>query len=131
MAYFIGTAGDDDFTGTAATDSFDLTQGGDDMARGGNYWDYFYLGGALTAADRINGGAGYDTLTLDGDYSGGLVLGTYTVTNMERWDLGGHSMQIGNSTQSKSVRSSRTPAHGQPHRICGNLRQLPGKHRGG
>jgi Ca2+-binding RTX toxin-like protein len=95
MTDFIGTAGDDDFTGTAATDNFDLTQGGNDTAKGGNYWDYFYLGATLTAADHIDGGAGYDSLSLDGDYSGGLVLAANTVTNIERWDLAaGHSYNI-------------------------------------
>ena len=92
---FIGTAGNDNFTGTATSDSFDLSQGGNDTAKGGNYWDSFSLGGALTAADRINGGAGYDYLFLDGDYSGGLVLDANSITNVESWYFTpGHSYDI-------------------------------------
>jgi Ca2+-binding RTX toxin-like protein len=95
MTFYTGTAGNDSFTGSALSDSFDLSQGGNDTAKGGNGYDSFTLGAELTAADRINGGAGYDYLYLNGDYSGGLVLGATTVVNIEQLYLyAGHSYNI-------------------------------------
>lgn len=92
MANFTGTAGDDTFVGTADADTFDLTQGGSDTVSGGNGFDEFYLGAALDAGDRIDGEGGSNRLRLDGDYSGGLVLGSKTVTNISDWVLAaGHS----------------------------------------
>ncbi len=49
---------------------------------GGN--DTFSMGGALTAADSIDGGAGsLDTVVLAGTYAAGLVFGAATITNVE------------------------------------------------
>jgi hypothetical protein len=60
------------FNGSAETDGSLAVTGG-----AGN--DLFTMGAALTAADRFDGGAGNDTLVLNGDYSGGAVLGTATI----------------------------------------------------
>jgi Ca2+-binding RTX toxin-like protein len=55
----------------------------------------FRLGAHLTAADTITGGAGSDTLKLNGDYSAGLVFGAATMTGVETLDLvGGHSYNL-------------------------------------
>lgn len=97
MTDFVGAAGDDFFVGGSGSDTFDLTQGGNDTARGGTGTspDYFYLGGALNEGDKLAGGGGTDRLYLDGDYSFGLVLGPKTVTNIELWYLAaGHSYNI-------------------------------------
>jgi Ca2+-binding RTX toxin-like protein len=40
-------------------------------------------GAALTAADRINGGAGSDFLYLSGNYAAGLTFDANTITNVE------------------------------------------------
>jgi hypothetical protein len=56
MATFTGTSGDDAFTGGKAGDDFHLEQGGDDTASGAGGKDVFYMGGALTADDRLDGG---------------------------------------------------------------------------
>lgn len=57
--------------------------------------DTFYLGASLTAADQIAGGGGTDTVVLNGDYSGGLVLGSTTLVNIELLQLtAGHSYDI-------------------------------------
>ena len=47
--------------------------------------DAIYAGGALTAADRIDGGAGVDQLALQGNYTGAnaLVLQAGTIANVE------------------------------------------------
>jgi Ca2+-binding RTX toxin-like protein len=54
---------------------------------GGN--DAFFVFGNLTAADTVNGGAGTDTVILNGDYSGAnaLVLGASSMTGVEAMTL--------------------------------------------
>lgn len=87
MATFVGTPGDDVFTGTAASDTFTLELGGDDKAFGRAGDDIFDLGSALNSADRLVGGNGYDTVNLDGDYSAGLVLAPSTLSEIEQVNL--------------------------------------------
>lgn len=70
---YLGTSGDDHIAGTDLVDSFDLSQGGDDTARGAGGNDTFYMGGAFTSEDRIFGGSGNDLMALDGDYSAGTL----------------------------------------------------------
>lgn len=76
------------FNGSAETDGFfDLTGGG-----GG---DKFYMGGALNASDKIDGGAGTDTLTLNGDYTAGVTFTATTVVKVEKIILSaGHSYKL-------------------------------------
>src|SRR5882724_9680029 len=88
MATFNGTAGDDTFDGTATADIFNLALGGNDIANGLDGDDVFNFGASLTAADRVDGGAGNDTVALAGDYSAGLVFGENVMTNVERLALG-------------------------------------------
>lgn len=45
--------------------------------------DYINVGAGLSVADKIDGGAGSDTLYLNGDYSTGLVLRPETIQNIE------------------------------------------------
>lgn len=71
MAQFIGTALDDVLDGTSKADRFDLSQGGNDAARGLRGDDRFLLGAAFTVDDIIDGGVGNDTLVLNGNYFGG------------------------------------------------------------
>ena len=62
-----------------------------DSLSGGDGDDFMEAG----FGDTVDGGAGYDTLYLDGDYSGGLWLGANTVTNIENWYFAsGHSYNI-------------------------------------
>ena len=69
---------------TEGDDVIDISQGGIDTVFGDGGNDTIYVGGALTAADRIDGGnGGNDTLQLDGDYSAGVTLGDLTITNVE------------------------------------------------
>jgi Ca2+-binding RTX toxin-like protein len=68
MADYDGTTGDDTLAGTDADDTFNLLQGGKDIASGDQGNDVFSLGGTLTSEDILDGGAGYDTILLDGAY---------------------------------------------------------------
>lgn len=81
MTNFTGTSGNDNFNGTTSIDSFDLSQGGDDIAFGDLGIDSFLLGAALDAADALDGGAGNDALNLAGNYN--LVLGATTLVSIE------------------------------------------------
>ena len=88
MATFNGTAGNDAFDGTAAGDFFELSLGGNDIANGLDGDDVFSFGATLTAADHIDGGAGNDAVSLNGNYSAGLVFGADVMTNVEMLVLG-------------------------------------------
>lgn len=89
MTSFVGTSGDDHFGGTSGADSYDMALGGEDTIKAGDGDDTVNMGAALDAGDQIDGGAGVDTLTLDGDYSAGLVLAADTIRNIEAISLAG------------------------------------------
>ena len=80
-----GTAGNDTMVGTPGNDYFDLSQGGNDTVSGGAGNDAFFFGAAFTAADRVDGGPGFDQIGLQGDYTGAnaLVLGANTIVSVE------------------------------------------------
>ena len=72
----VGGAGNDIITGNIGNDTFRFEQGGNDTANGGDGDDSAYFGAAYTSADSANGGTGADRLLLQGDYSGGVTLGS-------------------------------------------------------
>ncbi len=94
------------FDGSAETDGSFVVKGGagndvltgglgNDMLIGNGGNDTFFMGGALTAYDHIDGGDGKDTVVLNGDYSSGLVFGAATMVNVETLKLiGGHSYEL-------------------------------------
>jgi VCBS repeat-containing protein len=73
-----GDSGDNTITGTSGGDFFRLENGGNDNASGAGGNDAFYFGSTYTSADVVDGGAGSDQVALQGDYSGGVTLGTLT-----------------------------------------------------
>jgi Ca2+-binding RTX toxin-like protein len=82
----IGGTGSDKLAGGAGNDT--LTAGaGNDTLSGGSGNDVFNLGANLTAADKIDGGADYDIVRLQGNYSAGITLGAATLTGIEEIDL--------------------------------------------
>jgi len=83
MATFTGTSGDDVLVGTSGNDTFNMAQGGDDTVSGGAGNDKFNYGATFTAADHVDGGSGNDTLSLAGDYSGGVVFAPNSITSVE------------------------------------------------
>jgi Ca2+-binding RTX toxin-like protein len=84
-----GTWGDDDFTGTSGNDIFSMGKGGSDTVNGGGGNDLFKFGAAFDVSDKIDGGAGLDTLFLNGDYSAELSIYSTALVNVERIVLGG------------------------------------------
>lgn len=95
MTTFTGTSGDDTLKGAKTDDIFHLEQGGDDFVQGKGGSDVFFMGGALTGADSLDGGGGFNTVVLDGDYSGGLTFTATTITNIDVLELtGGHSYSL-------------------------------------
>jgi len=87
-----GTSGGDVLVGTSGDDLFNLRQGGDDYVQGGGGHDLFAFGASFTAADRIDGGDGSDTVFLDGNYgatAAPFALGAASLTSVEVLRLGG------------------------------------------
>jgi Ca2+-binding RTX toxin-like protein len=92
---FIGGAGDDVLTGSAWRNSFDLSLGGNDSATGGAKNDAFITGAALNAADRLDGGAGLNTVELAGNYgdagtSSPFGIDAAMLTNIQAMQLSGN-----------------------------------------
>jgi Ca2+-binding RTX toxin-like protein len=81
---FLGGAGNDTFTGGAGADSFSLALGGTDTVVAGAGNDSIDLGASLSAADKIDGGNGTDTMTLAGNYTGGVTFTATTLLNVEK-----------------------------------------------
>jgi Ca2+-binding RTX toxin-like protein len=91
-------AGNDDMTGGAQADTFDLTLGATDIAHGGGGNDVFFLGAAFDPSDSIDGGAGYDTVHSTGWFGAGadaLTFNNTTMQNVEDFVLdGGSGLEI-------------------------------------
>ncbi len=78
---FRGNGGDNLIAGGGGSDLLRLYDGGDDTVLAGAGSDNIFFIGSLTAADVVNGGAGVDTLVLQGPY-GALTL-TSNITQIE------------------------------------------------
>ncbi len=93
MGTFTGGAGNDTFTGTAANDQFSMGSGGNDTVSGLGGSDQFDFGATLNSGDRIDGGAGFDTVYVAGDYrlavGTEIELGSPVFTSIERLELSG------------------------------------------
>jgi Ca2+-binding RTX toxin-like protein len=77
-----GGAGDDMLIGGAGINIF-VSGAGVDTLIGGGSIDQYTLRGNLTAADQIDGKTGNDVVTLNGDYSAGIVFASTTMINVE------------------------------------------------
>src|SRR6185312_7167792 len=82
-------AGDDSITTGGGNDTIDAFTGCVDTVSGGGGSDTFQFNAALTAADKIDGGTGIDTLALIGNYSAGLTFSATTMINVEQINLFG------------------------------------------
>jgi Ca2+-binding RTX toxin-like protein len=110
----LGGEGNDVLRGSAYSDDLDGGDGNDtlslyypsafpklsnqaDRALGGSGNDNFFFGASLSQFDIVTGGADVDTLVIQGDYAGGLVLSA-NVTQIEGLSiLAGNNTNFGNS----------------------------------
>ena len=79
---FFGDATNNVITGTNTPDVFLMMDGGSDTAIGNGGNDYIFYGATLDATDDVDGGAGVDTLALQGNYT--LALGAQHLDGIER-----------------------------------------------
>jgi Ca2+-binding RTX toxin-like protein len=92
---FRGNGGNNVITGGSGADLLRLYDGGNDTVLAGAGNDNIFFIGSLTSADIVNGGDGIDTLVLQGNYAGGLIL-TSNVTLIENISvLGGGNTNFG------------------------------------
>lgn len=84
---FIGGGGDDVLDGSGGSDIL-IAGAGVDTLYGGDGGDNFEFGNNLGAQDYIDGGAGDDTITIEGSYTHFVVAAGQWV-NVERLFLGG------------------------------------------
>jgi Ca2+-binding RTX toxin-like protein len=90
-----GSKFNDTLKGTSGDNTIILSDGGNDIALAGDGNDVIVMGGALTAADKIDGGAGIDKVTLDGDYAAGVTFLSTTMIHVEALSLAaGHSYTL-------------------------------------
>ncbi len=90
-----GDSDDNVITGTSGNDSFRLQQGGVDEVLGENGNDFFYFGTALTADDKVDGGAGTDQIAIQGNYT--LTFGSGLVNIESLIPLPGNDLRFGDS----------------------------------
>jgi hypothetical protein len=94
MAKFIDTPDDDILTGSSKADTFHVLNGGDDTVLGNGGDDFIYMENTLDAADHIDGGDGYDMVSIKGDgYQDGLVFTATTMVGVEELDISGAGRQ--------------------------------------
>jgi Ca2+-binding RTX toxin-like protein len=84
-----GSASNDSIAGGALADVFDLALGGLDSVNCGGGDDQVFMGGQMTGFDNVAGGAGNDTVHIDGlDASDSITFTATTMTAVEDVLLG-------------------------------------------
>jgi Ca2+-binding RTX toxin-like protein len=118
---FRGNARANVITGGGGNDVLRLHDGGDDRAVGLGGNDIFFFGGSLSAADAVDGGDGFDTLVLQGNYpelslSGCNVVGLESISlqsgTITRWGQAGT-----NSYDYNLILANEHSAPGQQFRV--------------
>jgi Ca2+-binding RTX toxin-like protein len=74
---------DDRLVGGANNDTFYMLGGGNDRVAGNGGDDTFVVGANLDDFDEIEGGAGTDWVSLEGDYSAGVIFDAFTIHDIE------------------------------------------------
>lgn len=108
MATFVGTSGNDTINGTSAADFFNMNDGGTDTVNGSGSNDIATFAGTFTSADKFNGGTGYDTLILSGNYAAGVTFLSTTINSVEEIDMLGASNSYKLITNNLNVAAGQT-----------------------
>lgn len=107
MTTFTGTSGNDTENGTSGGDFFNMNDGGNDTVNGNAGNDVATFAGTFTSADKFNGGTGYDSLILSGNYAAGVTLLSTTLTGVEEIDM------LGSTNSYKLIMNNANVASGQ------------------
>ena len=101
-----GGEGNDSLVGGSVADTLSGGIDGNDTVLGGGGDDLIDQGSGLNGLDKIDGGAGKDTLLLSGDYSGGVTFSATTVTGVETILLDGgfsYDLTLNNNTNKATL----------------------------
>lgn len=93
-------SGNDVINTFAGNDRINISQGGNDTVNTGNGSDLITVGGALTAADAINGGANFDVIEINagtavGSFGGSTGVEGVTILNAGTTTLGSDAQLAG------------------------------------
>ncbi len=79
----------------AGDDTFNFADGDHNSAAGFAGDDHFNFGATFDAGDKVDGGDGNDTLSLDGDYSAGVTFADGTMRHVENLTVAhGHTYNL-------------------------------------
>ncbi|HTQ12392.1 MAG TPA: bluetail domain-containing putative surface protein [Rhizomicrobium sp.] len=84
--FFAGDTGSVDFIGGAGNDTFHGGGSGATLMGGGGN-DQFIFGGNFDGTSDIDGGSGFNLVSLDGNYSDGLTFGASSLQNIQELRL--------------------------------------------
>lgn len=103
-----GTANSESIPGTSGPDAIDFSQGGNDSVTGAAGDDTISGGNAFTAADQVNGNAGFDILKILGNsYAGGVVFNANTVRNIESFEFDGGGFNYAVATHDATINAGQ------------------------
>ena len=100
--HYLGTPSSEtlDLSGFTKGTVGDISQGGTDKIIGSAFDDTVLYGNTFTSADRFEGGAGFDRVVLQGDYSRGVSTLSTTLKSVEEIDFTGdfnYKLTVGNA----------------------------------
>ena len=89
--YLHGGQGDDTLIGGSQGDLFDISQGGSDIATGGNGNEVFFAGATgWDATDQLNGGAGFDYIYSETSANVNITFGANSLIGIEEISVSEH-----------------------------------------
>jgi hypothetical protein len=95
FAFHLGNLANADVAGGLGNDTFFGGGIGGNRLAGGGGNDHFVFGGKFDGSDTVDGGIGSNTVTLNGNFSEGVVFGAAALTNIQTLELHrGHDYNI-------------------------------------
>jgi hypothetical protein len=92
----VGNEADNVLSSGAGKDLIRADLGGNDTILAGEGNDYIYFGNAMTADDKVDGGAGVDTVGLIGNYN--MTFGAESLVGVERLMVYSNSATVGTAS---------------------------------